>query len=85
MGIAGKISKKAKRWKRQLELLKNFEGDFYQEKKIGNEWYVKMWNGGTARWQVAIFTEEKFRKYKGFANVAKEEEEMENQFKESIL
>lgn len=39
--------KKAKRLARQIELLKNFEGDFYQEKKVGNEWYVKSFNGGT--------------------------------------
>ena len=76
---------KLKRQARQLELLKNFEGDFYQEKKVGNEWYVKMWNGGTKRWQVAVFNEYNFLKYKSFARATKEQEEMDNAFKERIL
>lgn len=62
MSKAGKI----KRLVRQEELLKNFEGDFYQEKKIGYKWYVKMYNRGTDRWQVAVYSEESFAKYKEF-------------------
>jgi len=75
----------AKRLARQIELLKNFEGDFYQEKKIGNEWYVKSFNGGTQRWQVSIFSEDSFKKYSAYKTTKREEEELENSFKESIL
>lgn len=58
---------KLKRLARQEELLKNFTGDFYQEKKIGNEWYVKSFNGSTGRWQVSVFSEKSFRGYKSFS------------------
>ncbi len=58
--------KKQKRLARQMELLKNFEGDFYQEKKVGDEWYVKSWNGGTKRWQVSIYSQESFDRYSAF-------------------
>lgn len=37
MGKLGKL----KRRKRQEELLKNFTGDYNQEKKVGNQWFVK--------------------------------------------
>ena len=57
---------KQKKLLRQQELLKNFEGDFYQEKKINDKWYVKMWNGGTKRWQVAIYSEDSFKRYKSY-------------------
>jgi hypothetical protein len=76
--------KKQKRLERQLELLKNFEGDFYQEKKVGNQVYVKSWNGGTKRWQVAVFEESKFKNYKAFAEARKEDEELDEEFKEKI-
>ena len=75
----------AKRLARQIELLKNFEGDFYQEKKVGNEWHVKSFNGGTQRWQVSIFSEDSFKKYSAFNNARKEQDELENSFKENIL
>ena len=57
------MGKKEQRRKRQEELLKNFEGDFYQEKKVRNQWLVKQYNRNTERWQVAIYSEESFRKY----------------------
>lgn len=41
-------AKKLKRLARQQELLKNFEGDFYQEKKVGNEWY-EIWQASYQR------------------------------------
>lgn len=50
----------------QEERLKMFEGDFHQEKKVGDEWYIKSWNGGTERWQVAMFSELSYKKYKSF-------------------
>ena len=78
-------AKKLKRLARQAELLKNFDEDHYQEKKVGDKWYVKQWNGNSKRWQVAIFSETSYKKYKQFAQARKEEEEMDNQFKESIL
>lgn len=56
--------KKREREERQRLLLSQFQGDFYQEKKIGQEWYVKMFNGGTKKWQVAVFTEASFKRYK---------------------
>ena len=62
-----KIKNKTKqllRRQRQEELLKLFEGDFYQEKQFNGGWYVKQFNGNTERWQVAIYSEESFQKYK---------------------
>lgn len=78
-------AKKLKRLARQLELLKNFEGDFYQEKKVGNEWHIKMWNGGTNKWQVAVFTDVAYKKYKAFGSAKKEEEELDEKFKEKVF
>ena|ERR1035437_121077 len=109
-------AKKQKRLERQNELLKNFEGDFYQEKKVGDEWYIKSYNGGTKRWQVSIYSEISYNNYKSFqdgrepkrqkwnikplkewkrptlesikqqfAKAYETEEEINNQFKESII
>lgn len=53
----------------QEERLKHFSHqgeDHYEEKKVEDEWYVKMYNRGTQRWQVAIYTLESFKKYKEF-------------------
>ena len=77
--------KQLERQAKQQELLKNFEGDFYQEKKVGDEWLIKMWNGGNEKWQVAKFSEVAYKKYKAFGVAKQEEEEMENQFKEKIF
>jgi hypothetical protein len=57
---------KLERQRRQQELLKLFVGDWYQEKQVGDKWYVKMWNGGTNKWQVGEFTAASFKKYKQF-------------------
>lgn len=78
------MNKKQKRNQRQLELLKNFDGDFYQEKKIGDEWYIKMWNGGTKRWQVAVYSNLSYKKYKAFDTMKEESEDLDNQFNEKI-
>ena len=56
------LEKRAK----QDELLKMFGGDFYQEKEMPDCVYIKMWNGGTGRWQVAKFSLSGFRKYRAF-------------------
>lgn len=60
--------KKAKKLAIQTELLKNFiqDQDHYEEKKVGNEWYIKSFNGGTGRWQVSVFSEMSYKKYKNF-------------------
>lgn len=73
--------KKLERQRRQEELLKNFEGDFYQEKRIGDEWYVKSYNGGTGRWQVSIYSLESYRKYKSF----QENKDLDDEFEEKII
>lgn len=83
--FASKKNKRMERLARQNELLKNFEGDFYQEKKVGNEWHIKMWNGGTHKWQVAVFSEIAYKKYKAFGSAKKEEEELDAQFKEKVF
>lgn len=59
-------AKKKRLRERQIELLKMFEGDFYQEKQVGDEWYIKSWNAGTQRWQVASYPESSYRRYKSF-------------------
>lgn len=54
---------------RQEGLLHEFDHqvvDHYEERKVGNDWYVKSWNGGTNLWQVAIYSESSFRRYKSF-------------------
>jgi len=62
--------KKQERLNRQIELLREFEGqengDCYEEKRLGDNWLVKSWNGGTERWQVAIYTLDSFNRYKSF-------------------
>ena len=66
--MATKTSKE-RALQRQIILLKHFEGDYYQEQKVGDEAYVKMWNGGTKRWQVAVFSQQSFRNYKNHCPV----------------
>lgn len=80
-------AKKLKRLAIQNELLKNFEQeeDHYEEKKVGNEWLIKMWNGGTNKWQVAKFSEISYKKYKSMGNARKEEEALDEKFKGKIF
>jgi len=63
--IARTMSKRSK--KKQIELLKLFEGEYYQEKQVGDHWHVKMWNENTGRWQVATYSKESFRSYKDYS------------------
>lgn len=77
--------KKQKRLERQLELLKMFEGDFYQEKQVGNEWYIKSFNGGTGRWQVSIYSGVAYRRYKSFDRAKQDGEELDEQFEQKTL
>ena len=80
-------AKKLKRLQIQNERLSFFnqEEDHYEEKKVDGGWFIKMWNGGTQRWQVSMFTDVAYKKYKAFGNAKQEEEEMDNQFKEKVF
>lgn len=66
-----KHRKKAKRRERQELLLKEVfghqTGDFYEEKRVDGKWYVKMYDGNNDWWQVAIYSNESFRRYKQFS------------------
>lgn len=60
---------KNKRLERQLTLLKEFAhqvGDYYEEKQVGDKWYVKLYNGNSDKWQVAIYSAQSFRGYKTY-------------------
>ncbi len=57
---------------KQDELLKMFDGDFYQEKEVGDKVYVKKWDGNTSKWNVNTFSKESFRKYKHYEEREKE-------------
>ena len=63
--------KKLLKLKEQENRLSQFDQEFdhYEEKDMGGEIWVKMWNGGTKRWQVAIFSPEKFKKYKQYNEI----------------
>lgn len=39
----------------------------YEEKHIGDKWYVKHFNGITGKWQVAVYSEDSFRRYKTYS------------------
>ncbi|MDD5068994.1 MAG: hypothetical protein PHN89_05380 [Candidatus Pacebacteria bacterium] len=67
-----------KRLERQRKLLLNFKGDFYQEKKIGNEWYIKRWNGDVGRWEVAIYSQESYARYKQFKEIEEQNNFVKN-------
>ena len=75
---------KQKRLERQNELLKNFTGDYYQEKRVGDEWYIKSWNGGTKRWQVSVYSEKSYQGYKAFNQARKEGKELDDKFEEQV-
>lgn len=59
-------AKRLERLARQQKLLKNFTEDRYTEMKIGGKWYIKMFNGATKRWQVAVYTPGAFKNYKEY-------------------
>lgn len=64
--------KQLKRLQRQEGLLHEFDGqeheEHYEEKHIGDKWYVKSWNGGTKRWQVSVYSEDSFKRYKSWTD-----------------
>ena len=50
----------------------------YDEKYIHGFWLIKSWNGGTKKWQVAIYPEESYRNYKMFGEAKKLDQEFNN-------
>lgn len=63
-----KESRRESRRLRQLELLKNFTDDFYQEKQVDGKWLVKHQDGVTGNWVVAEYSQESFQRYKEYAD-----------------
>lgn len=55
-----------KEMKRRLSLFKQ-EKDHYEEKKVGDRWYIK--NLGVKNtWQVDIYSEENYNRYINYSN-----------------
>ena len=79
-------AKKFKRLEIQNERLALFnqEEDHYEEKKVGNEYFIKMWNGTTKKWQVSVYSNSSYNNYKAFGKAREEEEELDNRFKEQV-
>lgn len=51
--------------KTRQDFLLTFFGDFgYEEKHVNGYWLVKQWNGNMNTWQVAIYEEGAFQRYK---------------------
>ena len=63
---------------KQEFLLSFFTEIEYQEKQVNGFWLIKNWNGNTNNWQVSIFPEESFKKYKTAQTQFKELKEQEN-------
>jgi len=54
---------------RQQFLLSFFENEpKYQEQNINGFWLIKQFNGNTEKWQVGIYTEDTFKRYKEWSN-----------------
>ncbi len=68
-------AKQLKKLKLQEEKLAQFEQEYdhYEEKDMGGEIWVKNWNGSTKRWQVSVYSPASFKRYKGFTNEFKEQ------------
>ena len=47
-------------------LLSFFSESGYQEKEVNGFWLVQHWNSDAKRWQVAVYTQESFERWKGF-------------------
>ena len=65
--ITPKLNKRLKRLERQKGLLQEFSGqeiECYEEKKIGENYYIKSWNGTNKCWQVSIYKPESYARYK---------------------
>ena len=57
---------------KQEFLLSFFNDNGYEEKQVNGFWLVKQWNGNTKDWQVAIYTNQSFTKYKEFTDKGKQ-------------
>ena len=57
---------------RQEFLLSFFNDNGYEEKQVNSFWLVKQWNGNTKDWQVAIYSNQSFNKYKEFTDKGKQ-------------
>lgn len=63
----------------------NQDEDHYEEKEVNGFWLVKQWNGATKNWIVAIFPKESFKKYNQNKLGFDELENLDNDFKRSLL
>ena len=61
-------TKKLRMDKEREDKLKLFEQtyDHYEEKRIGDKWYIKSFNGGTKFWQVAVYSLASYERYKQY-------------------
>lgn len=50
--------------RKQKFLLTFFNEDKYQEKEVNGFWLIKQWNKDKGKWQVAIYSKEKYQNYK---------------------
>ena len=57
-----------------------FKGKGYEERFVNGFWLVKQWNGNTEKWQVAIYTQDSFDRYKTYDENRKQMEfEVDNE------
>lgn len=63
---------------KQRFLLTFFSGTGYEEKEVNDYWLVKMWNGNSKSWQVAIYNKVAYSSYKKF------QEGTKNQYQQDL-
>jgi len=59
-----KISRRERVQKERLSIFKENRYDRYEEKKIGDCWYVKHWEGSKNKWIVDAYSEQSFHNMK---------------------
>lgn len=65
--IASKTKKLNKRIKQEEKLARFVQDyDHYEERQVGEEFWVKQYNGNSDKWQIAVYSRESFRNYKKF-------------------
>lgn len=69
------MSKKKDKQAVRLALFDNSTG--YDEKQIGSQVFVKHFNGTTGKWQVAVYSEESFKRYKEYSKPKPQRQELE--------
>ncbi len=71
--IPSNLTKKAKKQLKEelrIELLRYFQGDFYQEKQVLGKWLVKYYDRDKDNWNVMVFkSDSTFRNYKNFRKI----------------